>query len=64
MFVGLVHGPPDYSPYALPANADEGKQTGSLMWLNPEVKDLRVGAAALKEVVADLTLENRLLKKA
>jgi len=29
-----------------------------------EVKDLRSEAAALKEVVADLTLENRLLKKA
>ena len=28
-----------------------------------EVKDLRSEAAALKEVVADLTLENRLLKK-
>ncbi len=29
----------------------------------PEVKELRSEAAALKEVVADLTLENRLLKK-
>ena len=29
----------------------------------PEVKDLCTEAAALKEVVADLTLENRLLKK-
>jgi hypothetical protein len=29
-----------------------------------EVKDLRREAQALKEVVADLTLENRLLKKA
>jgi transposase len=29
-----------------------------------EVKDLRREAIALKEVVADLTLENRLLKKA
>ncbi len=29
----------------------------------PEVKELRVEAAALKEAVADLTLENRLLKK-
>ena len=28
-----------------------------------EVKDLRCEATALKEVVADLTLENRLLKK-
>jgi hypothetical protein len=28
-----------------------------------EVKDLRRKAAALKEVVVDLTLENRLLKK-
>ena len=28
-----------------------------------EVKDLRCQASALKEVVADLTLENRLLKK-
>jgi transposase len=28
-----------------------------------EVKDLRRQAQALKEVVADLTLENRLLKK-
>jgi transposase len=28
-----------------------------------EVKDLRAETAALKEVVADLTLENRLLKK-
>mgnify|MGYP002862875826 CR=1 FL=1 len=28
-----------------------------------EVKELRHEAAALKEVVADLTLENRLLKK-
>ncbi len=31
---------------------------------SPEVKDLRAEAAALKEAVADLTLENRLLKKA
>jgi transposase len=30
---------------------------------NPEVKDLRAESAALKEAVADLTLENRLLKK-
>lgn len=30
----------------------------------PEVKDLRQEAATLKEVLADLTLENRLLKKA
>jgi transposase-like protein len=29
-----------------------------------EVKDLRAEAAALKEAVADLTLENRLLKEA
>jgi transposase len=29
-----------------------------------EVKDLRRESQALKEVVADLTLENRLLKKA
>ena len=29
----------------------------------PEVKDLRSEALALKEVVAELTLENRLLKK-
>jgi transposase len=28
-----------------------------------EVKDLRREASALKEVVAELTLENRLLKK-
>ena len=28
-----------------------------------EVKDLRAEAIALKELVADLTLENRLLKK-
>lgn len=28
-----------------------------------EVKDLRAEALALKEVVADLTLENRILKK-
>jgi transposase len=30
---------------------------------SPEVKGLRAEAAALKEAVADLTLENRLLKK-
>lgn len=30
---------------------------------SPEVKDLRHEALALKEAVADLTLENRLLKK-
>ena len=29
----------------------------------PEVKELRSEALALKEVVAELTLENRLLKK-
>ena len=29
----------------------------------PEVKELRSESAALKEVVAELTLENRLLKK-
>ena len=31
---------------------------------SPEVKELRSEAMALKECVADLTLENRLLKKA
>ena len=31
---------------------------------SPEVKDLRLESLALKECVADLTLENRLLKKA
>ena len=31
---------------------------------SPEVKELRSEALALKECVADLTLENRLLKKA
>ena len=30
---------------------------------SPEVNELRAEAAALKEAVADLTLENRLLKK-
>ena len=30
---------------------------------SPEVKDLRAEASALKEVLADLTFENRLLKK-
>ena len=30
---------------------------------SPEVKGLRAASAALKEAVADLTLENRLLKK-
>jgi len=30
---------------------------------SPEVKDLRSEAMALKECVADLTIENRLLKK-
>jgi len=30
---------------------------------SPEVKELRAEASALKESVADLTLENRLLKK-
>ena len=30
---------------------------------SPEVKELRSESAALKEVIADLTLENRLLKK-
>lgn len=30
---------------------------------SPEVKELRQEASALKEAVADLTLENRLLKK-
>ena len=30
---------------------------------SPEVKELRAESSALKEVVADLTLENRLLKK-
>jgi len=30
---------------------------------SPEVKELRAETAALKEAVADLTLENRLLKK-
>ena len=30
---------------------------------SPEVKELRSEAMALKECVADLTLENRLLKK-
>jgi transposase len=29
----------------------------------PEVKELRSKALALKECIADLTLENRLLKK-
>jgi transposase len=31
---------------------------------SPEVKELRSETLALKECVADLTLENRLLKKA
>ena len=31
---------------------------------SPEVKELRSESAALKEVVAELTLENRLLKRA
>lgn len=31
---------------------------------SPEVKNLRSEAMALKECVADLTIENRLLKKA
>lgn len=31
---------------------------------SPEVKELRAESSALKEAVADLTLENRLLKKA
>ena len=31
---------------------------------SPEVKELRSESSALKDVVADLTLENRLLKKA
>ena len=30
---------------------------------SPEVKELRAESSALKEAVADLTLENRLLKK-
>ena len=30
---------------------------------SPEIKDLRSESLALKEAVADLTLENRLLKK-
>ena len=30
---------------------------------SPEIKDLRAESMALKEAVADLTLENRLLKK-
>ena len=30
---------------------------------SPEVKDLRSESLAMKECVADLTLENRLLKK-
>ena len=30
---------------------------------SPEVKELRSQSSALKEVVAELTLENRLLKK-
>lgn len=31
--------------------------------ISPEVKELRAEASALKEAVADPTLENRLLKK-
>ena len=38
--------------------ADTARQATS-----PEVKELRSESAALKEVVAELTLENRLLKK-
>ncbi len=30
---------------------------------SPEVKELRAEASALKEAVADLTVENRLLEK-
>ncbi len=33
------------------------------MLTSPEVKELRSESLALKECVADLTLENRLLKK-
>ena len=37
---------------------------GNVTVPSDEVKDLRREASALKEVVAELTLENRLLKKA
>ena len=44
---------------------EAGKRRGDAAYAatSGEVKDLRREATALKEVVADLTLENRLLKK-
>ena len=42
-----------------PVGGGHGPRTAT----SGEVKDLRREAAALKEVVADLVLENRLLKK-
>ena len=45
--------------------AGKRRLAGDTAWAatSDEVKDLRREASALKEVVADLTLENRLLKK-
>jgi len=42
---------------------DTARQATARQATSPEVKELRAESAALKEAVADLTLENRLLKK-
>jgi hypothetical protein len=50
-------------PCHFPDCRDIGARPGDTA-TSDEVKDLRREASALKEVVAELTLENRLLKKA
>jgi hypothetical protein len=52
----LVQGVPEAGKRRLAGDTARAATPG-------EVKDLRREATALKEVVADLTLENRLLKK-
>ena len=60
----MLHPTQELEPPANPAQfkqrlaGDSARQATS-----PEVKELRSESAALKEVVADLTLENRLLEK-
>jgi transposase len=56
MYYGLVEGVPGGRQAPAGGRHRPRRDVG-------EVKDLRREAAALKEVVADLTLENRLLKK-
>ena len=63
MFLAALHKEGvDFARFPIPAGVDPVVPPVRAA-TSGEVKDLRREATALKEVVADLTLENRLLKK-